>query len=353
MAHSFHIHPANSHLKWSNSLTPALTVASGSTVTFDLLDGGHNQIRPDNASTALRDFDFSMTDPAFGPVFVEGAEPGDVLKVEFLSLEPGDYGWTAVFPGFGLLADDEDIKAVTPSLKIWDLTREGTVKSGGGGRRLAVFKDGTGGEGGKGGGGGGKIAVPVRPFLGVCGVAPKEHGELSTIPPYAMSGGNMDCRDLSTVGATLYLPVNVPGALFSCGDGHAAQGDGEVCGTAIETPMKARLKLTIEKKSLREGKGWALGCPHYVTPRRTREEVEDEWDGDRGEYCALGVHEDVAEASRMAVRGVMDWLRAEKGLSRVEAYMLVSVAGKLRMSEVVDMPNYAVSCALPLGVFLD
>ncbi|KAB5577805.1 hypothetical protein GE09DRAFT_1199370 [Coniochaeta sp. 2T2.1] len=345
MAHSFHIHPQDSHLKWSNSLSPALTVASGSTVTFDLLDGGHNQIRPDNASTALRDFDFSMTDPAFGPVLIESAEPGDVLKVEFLSLEPGDYGWTAVFPGFGLLAEDEDIKAVTPSLKIWDLTEGGTVNRGHG-TRLAVFKSGEGGKGKR-------IAVPVRPFLGVCGVAPKEDGELSTIPPYAMSGGNMDCRDLSTVGATLYLPVNVPGALFSCGDGHAAQGDGEVCGTAIETPMKASLRLTVEKKAVREGKGWALGCPHYVTPRRTREEVEDEWEGDRGEYCALGVHEDIREASRMAVRGVMDWLRAEKGLSRVEAYMLVSVAGKLRMSEVVDMPNYAVSCALPLGVFLD
>jgi acetamidase/formamidase len=167
----------------------------------------------------------------------------------------------------------------------------------------------------------------------------------------------MDCRDLSTVGATLYLPVNVPGALFSCGDGHAAQGDGEVCGTAIETPMTARLRLTVEKKAEREARGWKdgrkLDCPHYVTPRKGREEIEDEVEADRGEYAALGIHEDIREASRMAVRGVIDWLESEKGLSRVEGYMLCSVAGKLRMSEVVDMPNYAVSCALPLSVFLD
>lgn len=345
MAHSFHISPHQRHLKWSQSLTPALTVPSGSEITFDLLDGGHNQIRPDNEATALRDFDFQMTDPAFGPVYVQSAEPGDVLRVDFLDLVPGDYGWTALLPGFGLLADDPEFVAATPQLKMWDLTETGTLPNASGRRRLAVLKPGS-------------VAVPVRPFLGVCGVAPALAGvELSTIPPYAASGGNMDCRDLSTVGATLYLPVNVPGALFSCGDGHAAQGDGEVCGTAIETPMRARLRLTVEKRAEREAKGWrdgrGLDCPHYVTPRKGREEIEDEVEADKGEYAALGIHEDIREASRMAVRGVIDWLESEKGLSRVEGYMLCSVASKLRMSEVVDMPNYAVSCALPLSVFLD
>lgn len=343
MSHSFHISPSQRHLKWSQSLTPALTVPSGAEITFDLLDGGHNQIRPDNEATALRDFDFAMTDPAFGPVYVESAEPGDVLKVEFLELEPGSYGWTALLPGFGLLADDAEFAAATPALKVWDLTEAGTAGNKSGRKRLALLKPGVG--------------VEVRPFLGVCGVAPDRAGEFSTIPPYAMSGGNMDCRDASTVGATLYLPVNVPGALFSCGDGHAAQGDGEVCGTAIETPMKARLRLTVEKKGEREARGWrdgrALACPHYVTGRKGREEIEDEVEADKGEYAALGIHEDVREASKMAVRGVIDWLESERGMTRVEAYMLCSVAGKLKMSEVVDMPNYAVSCALPLSVFLD
>ena len=345
MSHSFHISQEQRHLKWSQAIAPTLTVPSGAEITFDLMDGGHNQIRPDNEATAIADFDFEMTDPAFGPVYVEGAEQGDVLRVDFLDLEPGAYGWTALLPGFGLLADDPEFVAATPLLKMWDLTEKGTVPNASGRQRLALLKPGVG--------------IPVRPFLGVVGVAPDQPGvELSTIPPYAGSGGNMDCRDASTVGATLYLPVNVPGALFSCGDGHAAQGDGEVCGTAIETPMKARLRLTVEKKGgEREAKGWTggrkLNCPHYVTPRKGREDVEDEVEADRGEYAALGIHEDIREASRMALRGVIDWLESEKGLTRVEGYMLCSVASKLKMSEVVDMPNYAVSCSLPLSVFLD
>jgi acetamidase/formamidase len=338
MAHSFHVTAKERHLKWSQALKPVLTVPSGSEVSFDLLDGGHNQIRPDNQATALHDFDFQMADPAIGPVYIEGAEPGDILVVEILDLKPADYGWTALLPGFGLLADE--FEAETPQLKLWNLTDEATIARQGSKRKMAVLKPG--------------VAVPVRPFLGVVGVAPAVAGELSTIPPYASSGGNMDCRDLSAVGAKVYLPVNVPGALFSCGDGHAAQGDGEVCGTAIETPMKARLRLTIEKAADWTLKGKkVLECPHYITPKKGREEIEEEVLADKGEYAALGIHEDIREASRMAVRGLIDWLEAEKSMTRVEAYMLCSVASKLRMSEVVDMPNYAVSCALPLDVFID
>ena len=334
MSHSFHIHPAHAHLRWSQKLTPALRVPSGSEVTFDLHDGGHNQIRPDNEATAMADFDFAQTDPAFGPVYVEGAEPGDVLKVEFLELKTGDYGWTALFPGFGLLADE----FTEPQLKIWDLSDDALLPpSAPGGPRRAVFKPG--------------VSVPVHPFLGVVGVAPNVEGELPTIPPYAASGGNMDCRYLSRVGSVLYLPVNVPGALLSAGDGHAAQGDGEVCGTAIETPMKARMRLTVEKKAARAAKGYALGCPHYTTPPRPREVAEAELASDKGEYSVLGIHENLREATQMAVRGMIEWLVAEKGLTRVEAYMLSSVAATLKMAQVVDMPNYGIACSLPLSTF--
>ncbi|KAK3390264.1 hypothetical protein B0H63DRAFT_109996 [Podospora didyma] len=334
MAHSFHVKSSQLHLKWSRALTPVLTVSSGAEVSFDLRDGGNNQIRPDNAATAMADFNFADTDPALGPVFVEGAEPGDVLKIEFLELVPGEYGWTAIFPGFGLLADEFP----EPQLKIWDLTESGLVTSSSG-LRHAVFKKG--------------IQVPVEPFLGVVGVAPATHEELSTIPPYAASGGNMDCRYLSRVGSVLYLPVNVPGALFSCGDGHAAQGDGEVCGTAIETPMRARLRLTVEKKVIREGKGWRLNCPHYITTPLTREQREAQVVADKGEYAALGIHSDPREASRMALKGLIDWLVAERGLdTRAEAYMLASVSASLKMAEVVDMPNYAVACSIPLSLFV-
>ena len=336
MAHSFHIKSDQLHLKWNKAIPSVLTVPSGAEVSFDLRCGGNNQVRPDNAATAMADFDFSQTDPAFGPVFVDGAEPGDVLRVDFLDLQPADYGWTAVFPGFGLLADEFP----EPAVKIWDLSPAATLapsKAAGaaaeaGQRRRAVFKPG--------------ISVPIRPFLGVVGIAPAEEGDFSTIPPLALSGGNVDTRYL-VQGSSLFLPVQTRGALFSCGDGHAAQGDGEVCGTAIETPMRARVRLSVEKAGARSG--WALRCPHFVTPPGARAAVAAEEDA--GEYAALGIHEDPREAARMALRGVLDWLQADKGLTRVEAYMLASVAASLRMTEVVDMPNYAVACAIPLSTF--
>jgi acetamidase/formamidase len=313
MAHSFHLSSTHSHLKWSKALKPALAVPSGSIITFTLLDGGNNQITPDNHETALSTFDFARADPAFGPVFVEDAAPGDVLKAEFLDLTPAAYGWTAVFPGFGLLADEFP----EPALKMWDLTEENRDRKG-----RVKFKDG--------------IYVPVRPFLGVVGVAPGEEGEFSTIPPYA-TGGNIDCKHI-IAGSTLYLPVKVPGALFSCGDGHAAQGDGEVCGTAIETPMTARIRLSAEKTM-----PW-VETPHFLTPGNGAEAPGQE-------YAALGIDADLREATRNALRGLLAWLMATKGLSRVEAYMLASVASHLKMVEVVDMPNYAIACSIPLNIF--
>lgn len=331
MAHSFHIPASKAHLKWNNAISPALTVPSGSEITFDLKDGGNNQVRPDNESTALQDFDFTLADPAFGPVYVEGAEPGDVLKVEINALTPADYGWTAILSGFGLLADEYPEQHV----KIWDLSEASLKESitGPNGPRRAYFKPG--------------ISVPFRPFLGVIGIAPAETGEFSTIPPYALSGGNVDTRYLG-IGSTVHFPVQVPGALFSCGDGHAAQGDGEVCGTAIETPMHASVRLSVVKKG---SEGWLeLACPHYTTPPRAGEVAEDDL---KGTYAALGIHADIRQAARMALRGLIDWLEKEKSLTRVEAYMLASVAASLRMTEVVDMPNFAVSCSIPLSTFED
>ncbi|ATZ51328.1 hypothetical protein BCIN_06g07380 [Botrytis cinerea B05.10] len=313
MAHKFHINTTHIHLKWDRSLTPALTVDSGSEISFDLLDGGSNQITDTSDITAVQNFNVSKGDPAFGPVYVNSASPGDVLKVEFLSLKPAHYGWTACLPGsfeFGLLADEYP----EASLKIWDLSK---------GEDFAVFKEG--------------IHVPIKPFLGVVGVAPGEEGEFSTIPPYD-TGGNIDCKYI-TQGSVLYLPVKVSGALFSCGDGHAAQGDGEVCGTAIETPMKATVRLTVEK-----GKPW-VQSPHFlVAPQPVTV--------DKGEYAALGIDSDLREASRKALRGLIAWLVAEKGLESQEAYMLSSVAANLKIAEIVDMPNYAVACSLPLSIFV-
>jgi len=327
MAHSFHVscHKAeNIHLKWNNALPPVQTIDSGSEITFDLLDGGHNQFTASSTTADVPTFDFTLGDPAIGPVYINGAEAGDVLKVEFLSLEPAKFGWTCIFPdsySFGLLADE----FAEPALKIWDLE---TYKREG----YAVFKDG--------------IHVPLRPFLGVVGIAREQDGDWSTIPPYE-TGGNIDTKHI-TQGSILYLPVKVKGALFSCGDGHAAQGDGEVCGTAIETPMKARVRLTVEKNM-----PWVTS-PHYLT-NPAEEEVGGKLSGrekGKGDYAALGIDSDLREASRKALRGLIAWLCKTKGLSREEAYMLASVAADLKIAEIVDMPNYAVACSLPLSVFV-
>ncbi|MEO8437340.1 MAG: acetamidase/formamidase family protein, partial [Chloroflexota bacterium] len=200
----FHIRRDQFHLAWDAGVPPVLTVASGSEIEFDALDASCGQIRADSTVSDLARLDFSRVDQVCGPVFVEGAQPGDTLQVELLDFQPADWGWTAAIPGFGLLADEFP----TPALRI--------TRLGGG---VAEFLPG--------------VTIPLAPFCGELGLAPAGEPR-STIPPTEL-GGNMDTRHL-TAGAILWLPVAVPGALFSLGDGHAAQGDGEVCGTAIETP---------------------------------------------------------------------------------------------------------------------
>ncbi|KAI1770872.1 hypothetical protein F4818DRAFT_224399 [Hypoxylon cercidicola] len=324
--HSFHVHATSSHLKWSNAIAPALRVPSGAEVTLALPDGGGDQITREaaaaDAGAALSSFRLDLADPAVGPVYVEGAAPGDVLRVDVLDVAPAaDYAWTAVFPGFGILCEDEEFK--TPALKIWDLS---TAKQDG----FIVFRASSP-----------RIVVPFAPFLGVVGLAPAAAGELSTVPPMPETGGNIDTRYV-TPGSSLYLPVRVAGALLSCGDAHAAQGDGEVCGTAAEMRATARLRVTVEKGKPWVKSPWVLTAPAAPVPVAKERE-----------YMCLGIDSDMREATRKAVRGVVDWLEAEKGLARVEAYMLASVAGNLKMCEVVDMPNYTIGCSVPLSIFVD
>ncbi|KAI0798781.1 hypothetical protein GGR55DRAFT_672132 [Xylaria sp. FL0064] len=358
-----HNHPGNSHLRWSRNNPPVLTVPSGSEITLELPDGGGNQITRENAAdgTALTSFDLSRADPGVGPIYVEGAEPGDVLRVDILAVEPlVDYGWTAIFPGFGLLSDefatgDSGTENAGGVLKILDLGRPGTedwvVDRG-----YVVFRKGTR-EGESSSSAPDEIIkeeirIPYRPFLGLVGLAPAE-GEHSMIPPLH-TGGNIDTRWCG-VGSALFLPVEVPGALLSLGDGHVAQGDGEVCGTAIETRVRASVRVTVEKEKAKEwvkspwvltagtGASSAMGAGAVGLPQGK---------SSKGEYMCLGIDPDLRVATRKAVRGVVEWLCAEKALERTEAYMLVSVAGMLRMCEVVDMPNYAIGCAIALDIFV-
>ena len=208
LAATLHVGREQFHLAWDRSIEPIATVASGDVIEFDVLDASCGQITADSTVEDLANLDFSRVDQVNGPIGVEGAEPGDSLEIELLDFTPADWGWTASIPGFGLLADDFP----DPALRI-------TRLAGG----AAAFLPG--------------VSIPLAPFCGELGVAPREEGAFSTIPP-TPHGGNMDTRHL-TAGTRLFLPVGAPGARFSLGDGHAAQGDGEVCGTAIETPMRA------------------------------------------------------------------------------------------------------------------
>jgi acetamidase/formamidase len=181
------------------------------------------------------------------------------------------------------------------------------------------------------------VRVPLEPFLGVMGVALAEPGEHSTIPPRA-SGGNMDIKQL-TAGTTLYLPVFVDGALFSAGDGHAAQGDGEVCITAIETTMTATLRFSIERDR-------ALGGPEFETTRPLSPRTNA-----GHHYVTTGIAPDLMDASKDAIRAMIQHLVKVRSLTREEAYVLSSVAVDLKISEVVDAPNWVVSAFLPLAIF--
>jgi len=201
------------HYAWDNALPPRLHVDSGDTVIISCRDSSDGRYRRGMTTADMRPYT-AKGHPLTGPIAVRDAHPADVLQIDVLDLVPGEVGYTSFVPGRGLLSDDFP----RPSLKMWELDG-----------RFAELRSG--------------IRIPLEPFLGVMGVAVTEPGEHSTIPPRAQ-GGNMDVKQL-TKGSTLYLPIQVEGALFSAGDGHAAQGDGEVCITAIETTMTATLRLSV------------------------------------------------------------------------------------------------------------
>jgi acetamidase/formamidase len=295
------------HYLWSGSHKPVLEIESGDSVWFEINEVMSGQISPKTSAKDLLKVDFSKVYPLTGPVHVKDASAGDALRVSVEAVEPANWGWSAIMPGFGVLPEFDK-----PYLKIWNFSsakKEGYVH----------FKD--------------KIRVPYRPFCGVMGVAPKEDGEFQVMPP-GRHGGNMDIRHL-VKGGVLDLPVWRKGALFSVGDLHAGQGDGEVCVSAMECPGRAKFKFELIE-------GVKLSSPRYSTPRKRS--VMD------SEFATLGIGPDLMEASRGAVRNMIDYLRSEHGLSREEAYVLCSVAADLRIHEVVDAPNWVVGLAISKSV---
>ncbi len=305
------IHGAHHHFGWDHSIKPVQSVAPGSSLEFECLDSSAGQLTPESTVEDVVSLDFGKVNPVTGPVFVDGAEPGDVLRVELLSYKPSGFGWTANIPGFGLLAD----QFTDPALKVWNYQAD-TLQP-------ALFtKD---------------ARVPLKPFAGTIGVAPAEPGLHSVVPPRRV-GGNLDIRDLAA-GSVLYLPVEVAGALFSIGDTHAAQGDGEVCGTAIESPMSVALKLDLIKQQ-------PLAMPRFTTPGPVTNHLDS-----AGYEVTTGIGSDLMEGARVALSGMIDLLCATRGLSATDAYMLCSGCGDLRISEIVDQPNWVVSFYFPRIVF--
>ena len=301
------IHDHTCHYGWNNANTPAIKIAPGETVAFNPPDSSGGQITTKSTLSDLGKLDFSKVNPVAGPVYIDGAEPGDAIKVTLLEFGPSGWGWTANIPGFGLLAD----QFKDPALHIWNYDAVS----------LAPALYGPGGR------------VPLKPFCGTIGLAPAEPGLHSVVPPRRM-GGNLDIRDIAA-GTELYLPVEVKGGLFSVGDTHAAQGDGEVCGTAIESPCTIAAKFELVKRA-------NLPFPRFTTPGPVARHLDV-----KGYEVTTGVGPDLMEGARAAVSGMIDLLSKRHNMNAVDAYLLCSVCGDLRISEIVDMPNWVVSFYFP------
>jgi acetamidase/formamidase len=292
------------HSVWDRTLEARLRVASGDVVHMECVDASGGQVGPGSTVEDFLGIDRMRIHALTGPVWVEGAEPGDVLQVDVLKVAHQGWAWSSVISGLGFL----DARFTEPYLFQWKL--DGDVS---GSMEPAV--------------------VPLRPFCGVMGVAPAEPGSHRTRPP-GYFGGNMDVRELSE-GATLYLPVVNAGALFSAGDAHAAQGDGEVCINGMECPADVSLRFSLHKQR-------RLAGPMIEAAERGGE------DGPAWVVVESGV--DAFEAAKAATSRLIDLLVAEWGFSDVHAYILCSVAMRLRLSQVVNRPMTTVSAGIAKGI---
>ena len=298
------------HFTWDTGNEPRVVVDSGDTVVVWTRDVSDNQIGPDSDTSVIAGLDWDRVYPLCGPIGIQGAEPGDTLAIEILDIRTQGWGWTAILPGLGLLPDDFP----DAYLRVFDLS-PGDV---------AYMRD--------------DIAIPVEPFFGTMGVCPAGASAQPVMPP-GIFGGNMDTRQLVR-GATLYLPVQVEQALFSCGDAHGAQGDGEVCVTGLEAPMFAALRFTLEK-------GRSIPSPQYRTPGPLTRRVDS-----APFFGTTGVGGDLYVAAQDAVRAMVDHIATTYDLGREDAYLLCSLAVDLKISEIVDAGQYIVSALLPEAIFV-
>ena len=342
--------PETGHNRWHPDIEPALEVASGDEILVDCRDGIDGQITPTTTDADLADVDFDAPHPMTGPIYVQDAQPGDVLRVDILDVRTDTFGSTAIVPGFGLLADRfPDYYLVT-----WGL-HDGVATSG----RLPG------------------VRVPEDAFIGVIGVAPSaerlerwnaREAAVGALPPTAHSavpaaepiastgartipprelGGNLDVPQVRK-GASVFFPVDVPGALLSLGDVHFAQGDGEVCAFAIETHGQARIRVEVLRGVKHQPSAPLIESsePAFRNERRTISTVGLPID-EEGRIHPM----DTTLAARNAVAQMIQWLGDEAGLAPEPAYALCSAAVDLRISEIVDVPHPVVSALCPLDIF--
>jgi len=290
------------HSVWDRSLEPRLRIESGDEVQIECVDASGGQVQQGMATAEYLKIDRKKIHALTGPIWIEGAEPGDVLEIDVLATRHGGWGWSSVVEGLGFLKE----RFHEPYLFHWQLEGEST-------RSLEP------------------AVVPVRPFLGVMGVARGDDGAFRTRPPGPF-GGNLDVRELCA-GSKLYLPVYSRGALFSCGDGHAAQGDGEVCINGIECPLDVTLAFHLHKRQ-------PLAGPIVeASDKAAPDSTADAW-------VVVETGTDLLETSRAATGRMVDLLVERWGFSDVHAYILCSVAMRLRLSQVVNEPVFTVSAAL-------
>ena len=309
--------PAPKTIAWGYydaSAPPVLRVKSGDTVEIQTLITSSPKrleeagVPPEQVEQSLRDITKEVTNKGpgghilTGPIYIEDAQPGAVLEVRIISVRLAiPYAYNGFAPGRGFLPEDYPY----PKMKIIPLDEK---------RMVARFAPG--------------IEIPLHPFFGSMGVAPPETtGKFSSNPPW-IHAGNLDNKDL-VAGTTLYIPVHAPGALFEVGDGHAGQGNGEVDITAMETSLIGTFQFVVRKDM-------HLHWPRAETPTH---------------FITMGLHEDLNEATKLAVREMIDYLMTEKHLSRDDAYMLSSVAADLSITELVD-GNKGVHMSIPKAIFV-
>jgi acetamidase/formamidase len=353
------------HNRWNRDLPPAAVVRPGEVIQLlcrDALDIGEaaRTLTPEGTLT----LDLGGVHPLTGPVEVEGAEPGDILEVEVLDVSPlVDFGYVVISPVLGLFGslrpdmlaslasftEASQVSDPSPGRVSGAIPEDQPYNSGAPWVQLFTFERGqssgfatfTGADTGR------QARIPVAPFMGIYGVAPMRKGMYRTLPPNVSGGmgGNADIRQF-TKGARIQFPVYAEGAKFSAGDGHMAQGDGEVCVAAVETLMAVTLRFGVIKNTV-------IASPRAIVPAADPTQLAMSAETlARGYYHTTGIGPDLMENAKNAVRDMIDWLVTDQQVSLHEAYALCSVAGDLKISEAVDLPNWVVSMTLPRGIFV-